>query len=72
MPWPTILLFVGHFKILHKHCLHFLFGVKMAPKETENIANAKFWGNKKRALWYVMVFSVVVDRAFSHDGTAAI
>ena len=72
MPWPTILLFVGHFKILHKHCLHFLFGVKMAPKETENIAYAKFWGNKKRALWYVTVFSVVVDRAFSHDGTAAI
>ena len=44
----------------------------MAPKETENIAYAKFWGNKKRALCYVMVFSVVVDRAFSHDGTAAI
>ena len=26
----------------------------MAPRETENIAYAKFWGNKQRALWYVM------------------
>ena len=28
----------------------------MAPRETENNAYAKFWGDKKRALWYVMVF----------------
>ena len=28
----------------------------MAPKETENNAYAKFWGDKQRALWYVMVF----------------
>ena len=28
----------------------------MAPKETENNAYAKFWGDKRRALWYVMVF----------------
>ena len=54
MPWHTVVLFVGHFKILHKHCLHFLSGVKMAPRETENIAYAKFWGNKQRTLWYVM------------------
>ena len=30
----------------------------MAPRETENNAYAKFWGDKQRALWYVMVFLV--------------
>ena len=29
----------------------------MASRETENDAYAKFWGEKQRALWYVMVFS---------------
>ena len=29
----------------------------MAPIETENNAYAKFWGDKQRELWYVMVFS---------------
>ena len=43
-------------KILHKHCLQFLLGVKMAPRETENNAYAKFWRDKQRTLWYVMVF----------------
>ena len=33
----------------------------MAPKETENNAYAKCWGDKQRALWYVMVFSGVVN-----------
>ena len=33
----------------------------MAPRETENNAYAKFWGDKQRALWYVMVFSEVVN-----------
>ena len=28
----------------------------MAPRKTENNAYAKFWGEKQRALWYVMVF----------------
>ena len=28
----------------------------MAPRETENNVYAKFWGDKQRALWYVMVF----------------
>ena len=28
----------------------------MAPRETEDNAYAKFWGDKRRALWYVMVF----------------
>ena len=28
----------------------------MASRETENNAYAKFWGDKQRALWYVMVF----------------
>ena len=34
----------------------------MAPRETENNAYAKFWGDQQRALWYVMVFSGVVNR----------
>ena len=33
----------------------------MAPRETENNAYAKFWGDKQRTLWYVMVFSGVVN-----------
>ena len=33
----------------------------MAQKETENNAFAKFLGDKQRALWYVMVFSGVVN-----------
>ena len=36
----------------------------MAPRETENNAYAKFWDDKQRALWCVIVFSVVVNRAF--------
>ena len=43
------------------YCLQFLLGVKMAPRKTENNAYAKFWGEKQRALWYIMVFSVVVN-----------
>ena len=56
IPQHTIMLFVCHPKILHKHCFQFLLGVKMAPRDTENNAYAKFWGDKQRALWYVMVF----------------
>ena len=55
------MLFVCYPKILHKHCLQFLLVVKMAPRETEDNAYAKFWGDKQRALWYVMVFSGVVN-----------
>ena len=50
------MLFVCRPKVLHKHCLQFLLGVKMAPRETEDNAYAKFWGDKQRALWHVMVF----------------
>ena len=59
------MLFVRHPKILHKHCFQFLLGVKMAPRETENNADAKFWGDKQRALWYVMVFSGVVNSDYT-------
>ena len=55
------MLFVSHPEILHKDCLQFLSGVKMAPRETENNASAKFWDDKQRVLWYVMVFSGVVN-----------
>ena len=33
----------------------------MAPRETENNAQVKFWGDKQRALWCVMLLSVVVN-----------
>ena len=33
----------------------------MAPRENENKAYAKFWDDKQRTLWYVMVFSGVVN-----------
>ena len=36
----------------------------MAPRETEDNAYAKLWGDKQRALWYVMVFlewSIIVQ-----------
>ena len=55
------MLFVWHPNILHKHCLQFLLGVKMAPRETENNAYSNFWGDKQRALGYFMVFSGVVN-----------
>ena len=55
------MLFVCHPKILRKHCLQFLLGVKMAPRETGNNAYSNFWGDKQRALWYVVVFSGVVN-----------
>ena len=55
------MLFVCHPKILHNHCLQFLLGVKIAPRETENNTYAECWGDKQRALWYVMVFSGVVN-----------
>ena len=40
----------------------------MAPRETENNAYAKFWGDKQRTLWYVMVFlewSILPDETHS-------
>ena len=37
----------------------------MSPRETENNAYAKLWGDKQRALWYVMLFSGVVN---THTG----
>ena len=36
----------------------------MPLRETENNAYVKFWGDKQRALWYVMVFlewSIVIN-----------
>ena len=33
----------------------------MAPRETESNAYAKFWSDQQRVLWYVMVFSLVLN-----------
>ena len=53
------MLFVCHPKILHKHCLQFLLGVKMVPRETENIFGVK---NKEHhgMLWYFLEWSINV------------
>ena len=61
IPWHTIMLFVCYPIILHRHYLQFLSGIKVALRETENNAYAKFWVDKQRALWCVMVFSGVVN-----------
>ena len=37
----------------------------MAPRESEDNAYAKLYGDKQRALWYIMVFSVVVNSEWS-------
>ena len=34
----------------------------MVPRETENNIYTKFWGDKQRALWYLMAFSGVANR----------
>ena len=36
----------------------------MTPRETVDNAYAKCWGDRQRALWYVMVFSGVVNRVY--------
>ena len=50
-----------HPKILHKHCFQFLLGPFYLSRENEDNGYAKFWGDKQRALWYVLVFSGVVN-----------
>ena len=39
----------------------------MAPRETEDNAYAKFWDDKQKVLWYVMVFSGVVNCKYSRS-----
>ena len=41
----------------------------MAPRETENNAYAKFWSDQQRVLWYVMIFSVVVNLQYTDTHT---
>ena len=48
-------------KILHKHQFQFLLGPFEHQRETEDNAYAKFWSDQQRVLWYVMVFSVVIN-----------
>ena len=59
------MLFVCHPTILHKHCLQFLLVVKMALRETENNAYAKFWDDNKEhygMLWYFLEWSIIVGQ----------
>ena len=41
----------------------------MAPRETENNAYAKVWSDQQRVLWYVMIFSVVVNLQYTDTHT---
>ena len=43
-----------------------LASVARKLRETGNNAYAKFWGDKQRALWHVMVFSGVVNYCYMH------
>ena len=54
------MLFVCHPQILCMHYFQFLLGPFSLPKKKDN-SYAKFWGDKQRALWNVMVFSGVVN-----------
>ena len=59
------MLFVCHPTILHKHCLQFLLVAKMALRETENNAYAKFWDDNKEhygMLWYFLEWSIIVGQ----------
>ena len=42
-------------KILHNHCLQFLLGITVVPREIEDNGYAKFWGRggKQGALWSI-------------------
>ena len=40
----------------------------MAPRETANNAYAKFWDDKQKVLWCVMVFSGVVNCSVTKRG----
>ena len=57
------MLYVCHPNILQKRCFQFLLGVKMAPRETENNAYAKFGVTNKEhygMLWYFLEWSIHV------------
>ena len=54
----TIKFFVWPPKILYKHCLYFLLGLTMIPKETGNNVFAKFWMDKQRVLWYYLYWLI--------------
>ena len=41
----------------------------MAPRETENNAYAKFWSDQQRLLWYLMIFSAVVNLLYTDTHT---
>ena len=61
IPLHTIMLFVCHPDILHEHCLQFLLGVKIAPRESEHNVYAKFGVTNEEhygILWYFLEWSI--------------
>ena len=55
------MLFVCHPKILHTHCFQFLLGHFNSQEKLKTMLTQNF-GVKNKALWYVMVFSLVVNQ----------
>ena len=53
--------FVYNLKIWNKQRFQILLGPFQLPRETKVNAYAKFWDDKQRALWYIMVVSRVVN-----------
>ena len=56
-----MMLFLCHPKILHKHCLQFLLGVKMVQEKLETMLMQNFGVTKKRhhgMLWYFLEWSI--------------
>ena len=53
------MLFVCHPKI--SSFFQFFLGPFYLPEETEDNAYGKLWSDQQIVLWYVMVFSVVVN-----------
>ena len=63
------MLFVCRPKFFRKHCLQFLLGVKMAPRETENNAYAKFGVTNKEhygMLWYFLEWLIILHSTKSY------
>ena len=55
------MLFVSHPKILHKHCLQFLLGVKTAQEKLKTMLMQTFGVTNKEhygMLWYFLEWSI--------------
>ena len=61
IPQQTIMLFVCHVKYIIIIVFSFSWELKWPEKKLKTMFICKIWGDKQRALWYVMIFSGVVN-----------